>query len=102
MASNSSKKNKSSGLRMLWIPGRKSHPKGHYSSTTKHVSYSASQKKSEVWTLGGSRAQSELIDLWVLTTKCAYIHPLRSTRELSEQHKRCSRPSKQIFFDYCF
>ncbi|KAM8720694.1 hypothetical protein ACLKA7_006695 [Drosophila subpalustris] len=63
MASNSSKKNKTSGLRMLWIPGRKSHPKGRYSSTTKNVSYSASQKKSEVWTLGGSRAQSELINL---------------------------------------
>ncbi|XP_060664749.1 DEP domain-containing protein DDB_G0279099 isoform X1 [Drosophila nasuta] len=63
MASNSSKK-KSSGLRMLWIPGRKSHhPKGRYSSTNKHVSYSPSQKKSEVWTLGGSRAQTELIDL---------------------------------------
>ncbi|KAH8387958.1 hypothetical protein KR093_010571 [Drosophila rubida] len=63
MASNSSKK-KSSGLRMLWIPGGKSHhPKGRYSSTNKHVSYSPSQKKSEVWTLGGSRAQSDLIDL---------------------------------------
>ncbi|KAH8303966.1 hypothetical protein KR044_006984 [Drosophila immigrans] len=65
MASNSSKKkSSSSGLRMLWIPGRKSHhPKGRYSSTSKNVSYSPNQKKSEVWTLGGSRAQNELIDL---------------------------------------
>ncbi|XP_064555824.1 metabotropic glutamate receptor-like protein P isoform X1 [Drosophila montana] len=63
MASNSSKKNKTSGLRILWIPGRKSHPKGRLSSTNKHISYSPTQKKSEVWSLGGSRAQSELIDL---------------------------------------
>ncbi|KAH8418959.1 hypothetical protein KR222_009610 [Zaprionus bogoriensis] len=64
MASNSSKKSKSSsGLRVLWIPGRKSHPKGRLSSTGKHISYSPTQKKSEVWTLGGSKAQSELFDL---------------------------------------
>ncbi|TDG39509.1 hypothetical protein AWZ03_014068 [Drosophila navojoa] len=63
MASNSSKKNKSSGLRILWIPGRKSHPKGRLSSTNKHISYSPTQKKSEVWSLGGSKAQTKLIDL---------------------------------------
>ncbi|EDW08040.1 uncharacterized protein LOC6586303 isoform X1 [Drosophila mojavensis] len=63
MASNSSKKNKSSGLRILWIPGRKSHPKGRLSSTNKQISYSPTQKKSEVWSLGGSKAQTELIDL---------------------------------------
>ncbi|XP_023162959.1 uncharacterized protein LOC111594063 isoform X2 [Drosophila hydei] len=63
MASNSSKKSKSSGLRILWIPGRKSHPKGRLSSTNKHISYSPTQKKNEVWSLGGSKAQTELIDL---------------------------------------
>ncbi|SPP88770.1 uncharacterized protein LOC117590363 isoform X1 [Drosophila guanche] len=62
MASNASKK-KSSGMRILWIPGRKSHhPKGRLSTTSKHVSYSGPQKKSEVWSLGGSKAQTELID----------------------------------------
>lgn len=66
MASNSSKKSKSSsGLRVLWIPGRKSHPKGRLSSTNKQISYSPTQKRSEVWTLGGSKAQAELYDLWV-------------------------------------
>ncbi|EDW29916.1 GL15891 [Drosophila persimilis] len=64
MASNSPSKKKSSGMRVLWIPGRKSHhPKGRYSTTSKHVSYSGPQKKSEVWSLGGSKAQTELIDL---------------------------------------
>ncbi|XP_001355066.1 uncharacterized protein [Drosophila pseudoobscura] len=63
MASNSPSKKKSSGMRVLWIPGRKSHhPKGRYSTTSKHVSYSGPQKKSEVWSLGGSKAQTELID----------------------------------------
>ncbi|KAH8408855.1 hypothetical protein KR009_002399 [Drosophila setifemur] len=62
MASNSSKKGKSSGMRILWIPGRKSHSKGRFSTTTKHISYSGPQKKSEVWSLGGSKAQTELID----------------------------------------
>ncbi|KAH8265823.1 hypothetical protein KR038_003722 [Drosophila bunnanda] len=63
MASNSTKKSKSSGMRILWIPGRKSHSKGRFSTTNKHISYSGPQKKSEVWSLGGSKAQSELIDL---------------------------------------
>ncbi|KAH8287615.1 hypothetical protein KR054_010756 [Drosophila jambulina] len=63
MASNSTKKSKSSGMRILWIPGRKSHSKGRFSTTSKHISYSGPQKKSEVWSLGGSKAQSELIDL---------------------------------------
>ncbi|KAH8309970.1 hypothetical protein KR067_010871 [Drosophila pandora] len=63
MASNSSKKSKSSGMRILWIPGRKPHSKGRYNATSKHISYMGQQKKSEVWSLGGSKAQSELIDL---------------------------------------
>ncbi|XP_016979000.2 uncharacterized protein LOC108044481 isoform X1 [Drosophila rhopaloa] len=62
MASNSTKKSKSSGMRILWIPGRKSHSKGRFSTTNKHISYSSPQKKSEVWSLGGSKAQTELID----------------------------------------
>ncbi|KAH8303710.1 hypothetical protein KR018_001970 [Drosophila ironensis] len=63
MASNMSKKGKSTPMRILWIPGRKAHSKGRYTTTSKHVSYSGPQKKSEVWSLGGTKAQSELIDL---------------------------------------
>ncbi|XP_017089234.1 M-phase inducer phosphatase isoform X3 [Drosophila bipectinata] len=63
MASSSSKKSKSSGMRILWIPGRKPHSKGRYNAANKHIPYLGQQKKSEVWSLGGSRAQSELIDL---------------------------------------
>lgn len=60
MASRNGKK--SSGLRMLWIPGgRKHHPKGRFDTTNKHVSYSTRQKKSEVWSLGGSRTQRDLL-----------------------------------------
>ncbi|XP_039499588.1 uncharacterized protein LOC120456690 isoform X1 [Drosophila santomea] len=63
MASNSTKKSKSSGMRILWIPGRKSHSKGRFNTTNKQISYSGPQKNSEVWSLGGSKAQAELIDL---------------------------------------
>lgn len=60
MASHNGKK--SSGLRMLWIPGgRKSHPKGRFDSTNKTVSYTTRQKKSEVWSLGGSKAQRDFL-----------------------------------------
>ncbi|XP_037807080.1 mucin-5AC isoform X1 [Lucilia sericata] len=60
MASRNGKK--SSGLRMLWIPGgRKSHPKGRYDATNKQISYTTRQKKSEVWSLGGSKAQKDLL-----------------------------------------
>lgn len=60
MASRNGKK--SMGLRMLWIPGgRKSHPKGRFDATNKKISYSTRQKKSEVWSLGGSKAQNDLL-----------------------------------------
>uniref|UniRef100_A0A1A9WIE7 Uncharacterized protein n=1 Tax=Glossina brevipalpis TaxID=37001 RepID=A0A1A9WIE7_9MUSC len=53
---------KTSALRMLWIPGRhKSHPKGHYETTSKKISYPIRQKKSQVWSLGGSTAQRDLL-----------------------------------------
>lgn len=62
MASRNSKK-KPSSLRMLWIPGgRKSHPKGRFDSTNKRISYTTRQKPSEVWSLGGSRAQKDLLE----------------------------------------
>uniref|UniRef100_A0A034W0Y1 Uncharacterized protein n=1 Tax=Bactrocera dorsalis TaxID=27457 RepID=A0A034W0Y1_BACDO len=58
-----SNKSGSSGLRILWIPGgRKSHPKGRFDSTNKHVPHKGEQKKNEVWSLGGSKNQKDLLD----------------------------------------
>ncbi|XP_058985335.1 TNF receptor-associated factor family protein DDB_G0272098 isoform X2 [Musca domestica] len=57
-----SRNSRTSGMRLLWIPGgRKGHPKGRFDSTNKKISYSTRQKKSEVWSLGGSKAQNELL-----------------------------------------
>lgn len=59
----SNKSSGSSGLRIFWIPGgRKSHPKGRFDSTSKHVPHKGEQKKSEVWSLGGSKNQKGLLD----------------------------------------
>ncbi|XP_030379441.1 uncharacterized protein LOC115627775 [Scaptodrosophila lebanonensis] len=93
MASSSqSKKNKSSGLRILWIPGgRKSHPKGRFSTTNKHISYSPNQKKSEVWTLGGSKSQSGLIDAQspeasvASTSSLTVLAPISCTLSISSE-----------------
>ncbi|XP_061386818.1 integrator complex subunit 6 homolog [Musca vetustissima] len=59
-----SRNSKNSGMRLLWIPGggRKGHTKGRFDSTNKRISYSTRQKKSEVWSLGGSKAQNELLN----------------------------------------
>ncbi|XP_054728897.1 uncharacterized protein LOC129237930 isoform X1 [Anastrepha obliqua] len=59
----SNKSSGSSGLRILWIPGRhKSHPKGRFDSTNKQVLHKSAQKNSEVWSLGGSKNQRDLIE----------------------------------------
>ncbi|KAH8297610.1 hypothetical protein KR054_004413 [Drosophila jambulina] len=63
MAANSTKKSQSSGIRILWLPGRKSHSKDRISTTKEHISYSGPQDKSQMPSLGGSKAQSELSDL---------------------------------------
>ncbi|KAH8255253.1 hypothetical protein KR038_007534 [Drosophila bunnanda] len=60
MASNSTKKSQSSRMSILWLSGRKSHSKDHFSATNKHISKSEPQKKFEMGSLGGSTAQSEL------------------------------------------
>lgn len=59
----SSNKSKSTGLRFIWIPGRKKHqPKGRYDTTNKQILHGHhQQKKNEPWSLGGSKGQEELL-----------------------------------------
>lgn len=51
------------GLRFLWIPGRKKHnPKGRYEMTYRQPNYSRPQTKpNEPWALGGTNGHSELV-----------------------------------------
>lgn len=56
-------KSGSSGLRILWIPGKKkSQPKGSYNPTNKGFRPPTGQdKKIENWSLGGAKGQNELL-----------------------------------------
>lgn len=58
-----SNRNKSTGLRFLWIPGKKKQQhKGRYDTTNRgSVPSSHQQRKMEPWSIGGSKGQSELI-----------------------------------------
>lgn len=58
-----SNRNNSTGLRFLWIPGKKKHQhKGRYDTTNKGNAHSShQQRKIEPWTMGGSKGHSELI-----------------------------------------
>ncbi|GAB0094406.1 cell wall integrity and stress response component 4 isoform X1 [Sergentomyia squamirostris] len=58
------KSGSSSGMRILWIPGRKKHNyKGKYEPTNKGSSYGGSHgKKVEPWSLGGSKGQRDMIN----------------------------------------
>lgn len=53
------------GLKILWIPGRKRHDrKGIYSATKKEVNKNyLPQRKNQVWSLGGPSEQKKLINL---------------------------------------
>lgn len=51
----------SSGLRIVWIPGKKKQPKGTYNPTKKNTSPHHQQKKIEPWSLGGSKGQEDLL-----------------------------------------
>lgn len=66
MSSSSSSKSKpSSGLRILWIPGRKKHNRKGVYNPTKHQipQYQANQqRKTELWSLGGSVNQAKIIN----------------------------------------
>lgn len=56
-----------SGMKILWIPGRKRHDrKGIYKPTNKEVNKNyIQQRKNEMWTLGGSHEQRKLINISV-------------------------------------
>lgn len=62
MAPGSNKaKSGSTGLKILWIPGRKKqHDKGTYKPTNYKVEHKHTDKKVESWSLGGSNAQNEI------------------------------------------
>lgn len=50
-----------SGLKILWIPGRKKqHDKGVYKPTNYKVEQKHGEKKIENWALGGSKAQNDI------------------------------------------
>ncbi|KAG5684416.1 hypothetical protein PVAND_013650 [Polypedilum vanderplanki] len=54
-----------SGMKILWIPGRKRHDKkGIYKPTNKEVNKNyIQQRKNEMWTLGGASEQRKLINI---------------------------------------
>lgn len=56
-------KNKSgTGLKILWIPGRKKHhDKGVYKPTNQNIDHKHNDRKNEPWSLGGSKAQDDLV-----------------------------------------
>ncbi|XP_059617600.1 uncharacterized protein LOC132262359 [Phlebotomus argentipes] len=63
MSSSGKQKKGSSGVRILWIPGRKKHNyKGRYEPTNKGQSHGQHTKKIEPWSLGGSKGQRDLIN----------------------------------------
>lgn len=57
-------KNKSgSGLKILWIPGRKKqhHDKGVYKPTNYKVEHKHNDRNNESWSLGGSKAHEDIV-----------------------------------------
>ena len=62
MASRNKGSSSGTGLRILWIPGRKkNHHKGRYDTTNKAQTLGHRPTKNQNWTLGGARGQHELI-----------------------------------------
>lgn len=50
------------GLRILWIPGRKKHhDKGIYKPTNLKVEHKHPDRKNENWSLGGANAQNDMV-----------------------------------------
>lgn len=51
-----------SGLKILWIPGRKKHhDKGVYKPSNYHIEHKHGDHKNEPWSLGGSKAHDEIV-----------------------------------------
>lgn len=55
-------RNKSgTGLKILWIPGRKKHhDKGVFKPTSYNIEHKHGDRKNEPWSLGGSKAHDEI------------------------------------------
>lgn len=63
------------GLKILWIPGRKKpHDKGVFKPTSYHVEHKHAERKNEPWSLGGSKAHDEIVAGLVQRTICIFIH----------------------------
>lgn len=63
MPSTGPAKNKSAGtgMKILWIPGRKKHhDKGVYKPTNHKIEHRHSEQKNEAWNLGGSKMHDEI------------------------------------------
>ncbi|XP_031627695.1 uncharacterized protein LOC116343638 [Contarinia nasturtii] len=51
-----------SGLRILWIPGRrKHHDKGAYKPTNYNIEHKHGDRKNETWNLGGSKSHEDIL-----------------------------------------
>lgn len=50
------------GMKILWLPGRKKHhDKGVYKPTNHDVEHKHDERKNEPWNLGGSKAHDEIL-----------------------------------------
>lgn len=62
MAPGPGKNKNPSGLKILWIPGRKKHhDKGTYRPTNQTIEHKHNDKNNEQWSLGGNKMQDELV-----------------------------------------
>lgn len=51
-----------SGIKILWIPGRKKHQeKGVYKPTNYNIEHKHGERKNEPWSFGGSKSQEDII-----------------------------------------
>lgn len=54
--------NSGTGLKILWIPGRKkNHDKGIYKPTKHDPEHKHGDRKNEPWSLGGSKAHDDIV-----------------------------------------
>lgn len=69
-------RNKSgTGLKILWIPGRKkNHDKGVFKPTNHHIEHKHGERNNEPWSLGGSKAHDDIAGGgWVQWTIYIYL-----------------------------